>query len=321
LLVPLFNQFAHAVEEGELLEPEKAFAFTAKVLDANTLELSYKVAPGYYLYRDKLRFEIEPKDVGTGTAQLPAGKVKEDEFFGKVETYRGNLVFKLPLIRTGASKQTITLKAVSQGCADLGVCYPPLTQTAKLTLPAAASASTSAPNALSALKDLSLDLGGPSELLPPEQAFKVSARVKDANTLTAEFAPAATYYLYRDKFKFSLVDAKGVTVAGVKLPKGEEKVDPNFGKTEVYHNKVVAEITLKRAAAAAQKVSLEAAYQGCTEKGVCYLPMTKRFDLNLPAGGTVSAVAAAAPAVAPVPLQETANPRRLRKFSRAAVSG
>ncbi len=304
----LFPLFAHAVEEGELLEAEKAFAFSAKVLDANTLELRYQIANGYYMYRDKFKFQIEPGEVAAGVPQLPPGKVKQDEFFGKVETYRGALVFKLPLNRAGSAKQAITLKATSQGCADLGVCYPPLTQTARLTLPAAAAEPASSSGALSALKDLSLDLGGASELLPPDQAFKVSAKAKDANTLLVEFVPAKTYYLYRDKFKFSLVDAKGVSVAGVKLPKGEEKVDPNFGKTEVYHNKVVAEIALT---GGARKVTLEAAYQGCTEKGVCYLPLTKRFDLSLPAGGVAETsapvTAEQAPAqAAPAPSQTTA---------------
>ena len=302
----LFPLLAHAVEEGELLEPEKAFAFSAKVLDASTLEVTYKVAPGYYLYRDKFKFDIEPKDATLAAPQFPAGQIKQDEFFGKVEIYHGAVVIKLPLNRTNAGKQAITLKSTSQGCAEAGVCYPPLTQTAKLTLPATVAVPAPAANALSSLKDLSLDLGGASELLPPDQAFKVSAKARDGNTLLVEFAPAKTYYLYRDKFKFSLIDAKGVAISGVKLPKGEEKTDPNFGKTEVYHHTLVAEIALKRDAATAQKVTLEAAYQGCTEKGVCYLPMTKRFDLSLASGG--KAEATAMPAVETAPVQAEPSP-------------
>jgi thiol:disulfide interchange protein DsbD len=307
----MFAQIAQAVEEGDLLEPEKAFAFSAKVQDANTIAVTYKVAPGYYLYRDKFKFDIEPKDITLGAPQIPAGQVKEDEFFGRVEIFHGTVSIKLPLKRASSGAQAVTLKSTSQGCAEAGVCYPPLTQTAKLNLPALpAKAAAPETSALSALKDLGAELGGDSDLLPPDQAFKVSAKVKDANTLLAEFTPAKTYYLYRDKFKFKLVDAKGVGIAEVKLPKGEEKVDPNFGKTEVYHHPVTAEIRLAReAGGGAQKVTLEAAYQGCTEKGVCYLPMTKRFELNLPAGGQAEAAPApaeAVPAAAPVAEAPTA---------------
>ena len=123
LLSPIFSL---AVEEDELLEPEKAFVFSAKALDSNTLEVRYQVAKDYYLYHDKFKFEVEPKEVTLGTPQIPPGKIKQDEFFGKVETHRGLLTIKLPINR--GNTQTITLKATSQGCADVGVCYPPLTQ-------------------------------------------------------------------------------------------------------------------------------------------------------------------------------------------------
>jgi thiol:disulfide interchange protein DsbD len=312
----LFPLFAHAVEEGELLEPEKAFALSAKVLDAHTLQATFTAAPGYYMYHDKFKFELDPKDVTLGKPQIPAGQIKQDEYFGKVEIFHGAVDIKLPISRVGTAVQTITLKATAQGCAEAGVCYSPVTQTAKLNLPAAPAASSSAGNALSALKSLGDDLGGGSDLLPPDQAFKVAAKVKSANTIAVEFVPAATYYLYRDKFKFKLIDAKGVAIDQVKMPKGEEKTDPTFGKTEVYHHPLTAEILLKRDSAAAQKVVLEASYQGCTEKGVCYLPMTKRFDLMLPAGGTVAAATNAAPVAespaarveAPQAAPETAAP-------------
>ncbi|MCL6555060.1 MAG: protein-disulfide reductase DsbD [Burkholderiales bacterium] len=297
LLWPL----AHAAEEGELLEPEKAFAFSARALDPSTLEIRYQVADGYYLYRDKFRFEVEPKSIGVGTPQLPPGKVKQDEFFGRVETYRGNLTFKLPLTRSAAG-QTLTLKATSQGCADVGVCYPPLTQSVTLTLPAARSG-----GGLAALQSLGRELGGESDLLPPEQAFQVSAAVRDGKTVLVTFQPAAGYYLYRDKLKFRVVEGSA-TLARVLLPKGEVKEDPNFGSTEVYHNRVVAELSFERKDTAGQTLVLEVGWQGCSEKGVCYLPASRRFTLTLPAlaeGGKAPASGAAATA-APPAIEEAA---------------
>ena len=70
-----------------------------------------------------------------GTPALPAGKVKEDPFFGKVETYRGDVVIALPM--TAAANGSIVLAADSQGCADVGVCYPAFRQKVTLALPAA----------------------------------------------------------------------------------------------------------------------------------------------------------------------------------------
>ena len=122
--------------EPKLLPPEQAFRFSARALDPQTLEARFDVADGYYLYRDKMRFAVEAGGPTLGHAVLPAGLRKHDEFFGDVETYRGALVVKLP-ITGGASGQSLLLKADSQGCADVGVCYPPTAQQVRIALPAA----------------------------------------------------------------------------------------------------------------------------------------------------------------------------------------
>ncbi|MDP2963343.1 MAG: protein-disulfide reductase DsbD [Sulfurimicrobium sp.] len=301
MLLMLHILGAHA-EEGDLLEPEQAFRFSAKVLDANNIEVRYQIANGYYLYREKFKFSIEPAGVTLGTGQFPAGKIKQDEYFGKVETYRQNLVIKLPLTRTASSAQNITLKAVSQGCADVGVCYPPTTQTIKLTLPAAAAdpppqASSGGLAALTAL----IKGGAQDELLEPDQAFKLALTARDAQTLVADFTPAEGYYLYRDRIKFVLKDAEGVSIAKIELPKGETKTDPSFGATEVYHHPFQALVHLQGAAG---KLTLQATYQGCSEKGVCYPPQNKTFTLDLPASmpsGTPETKPASAPEAAPAP--------------------
>jgi thiol:disulfide interchange protein DsbD len=121
--------------DPKLLPPEQAFRFSARALDARTLEARFTVADGYYLYRDKLKFAVAPEAVVLTAPELPPGKPKEDQFFGKVETYRGVVVVKLPLDNVAAG-QSIALSADSQGCADAGVCYPPTRQKITLTLPA-----------------------------------------------------------------------------------------------------------------------------------------------------------------------------------------
>lgn len=120
--------------EPQLLEPERAFAFSVRPLDPATVEARFVVAPGYYLYRDKLRFGLEQGSLAAPPA-LPPGKVKEDAFFGKVETYRGELVVRLALAASAAGSK-VTVTAESQGCADIGVCYPPRLQKVTVALPA-----------------------------------------------------------------------------------------------------------------------------------------------------------------------------------------
>jgi thiol:disulfide interchange protein DsbD len=133
LLLMMFSAFARGAEP-ELLEPEKAFRFTARLKDARTIEIGYRIAPGYYLYRDKFRFTLAPEGVKAGAPQLPEGKKHRDEFFGEVETYRGDLGILLPFEPAGAT--VIRLTALSQGCADVGVCYVPHEQKAELRLAA-----------------------------------------------------------------------------------------------------------------------------------------------------------------------------------------
>ena len=137
MLFMLFPFCTQAIVEGDLLEPQQAFKFSAKALDADTIEVRYQVAEGYHLYRDKLKFDISPADVTLVPLQLPPGKVEQDEIFGRMVVYRGDVKIRLPLKRNNAGTQTVTLKVVSQGCADAGVCYPPQTQEAVLQLAAA----------------------------------------------------------------------------------------------------------------------------------------------------------------------------------------
>jgi thiol:disulfide interchange protein DsbD len=121
-------------QEPKLLPNERAFAFSARGVDERTVEARFVIAEGYYLYRDKLKFTIEPGVIGVAT--LPPGKAKEDQFFGKVETYRNQIVVRLPL-ETAQPGQSVTVNAESQGCADLGVCYPPQKQAVAVALPVA----------------------------------------------------------------------------------------------------------------------------------------------------------------------------------------
>ena len=149
-----------AASAQELLEVDQAYRLSARALDAGTLEIRYDIAKGYYMYRDKFQFALEPATVKTGTPQFPPGKVKQDEFFGEVETYRKEVVVRLPFTAPDGL-DTVTLKASSQGCADIGVCYPPNPQTLQVSLVAMSSAPAApAQTAGGAVEDESSQLAG-----------------------------------------------------------------------------------------------------------------------------------------------------------------
>ena len=121
----------------EFLEVDKAFALTARTIDDHTLELNYKIAKGYYLYRE--RFEFKAEGASFGTPNIPPGKRKKDEFFGEVETYRDALRLTIPI--TEAKGEQFKLLATSQGCADAGICYPSYTHAMAIKITAAGASS------------------------------------------------------------------------------------------------------------------------------------------------------------------------------------
>ncbi|WP_156972457.1 protein-disulfide reductase DsbD [Nitrosospira sp. NpAV] len=146
---------------------------------------------------------------------------------------------------------------------------------------------------LSGLKQLGASFDqDEQELLPPDQAFKLTVKVRDENTLVAQFEPAKNYYLYRDKVAFKPQNTE-TSIEKISLPQGAVKSDLTFGQVEVFHKPFEAVISLKRGAASTNKLTLVATYQGCNEPiGVCYAPINKVIELTLPmAKAAVGAVA------------------------------
>jgi thiol:disulfide interchange protein DsbD len=113
----------------ELLEPEKAFQFSARMLEERAVEVHFAIAEGYYLYRERFKFAAEGNpSIKLGAPELPRGIPHKDEFFGSTETYRKSVAIRIPLEGSGR----FSLKVTSQGCADQGVCYVPMDSVASL---------------------------------------------------------------------------------------------------------------------------------------------------------------------------------------------
>jgi thiol:disulfide interchange protein DsbD len=140
-----------AAGTDNLLEPEKAFRMTARALDAHTAEVSFAIAEGYYMYRERFRFAADPSSKARlGAPQFPPGTKKKDEFFGEVETYRKQVAIRLPVESTEGD---LHLTVTSQGCADAGVCYIPMDSKATIRL---SGVSASPPNAPAAAPEFTV---------------------------------------------------------------------------------------------------------------------------------------------------------------------
>ena len=286
---------AAGIRPEDLLPPDQAFQFSAREMGADMVRVEWHIADGYYLYRDRIHFQSDNPALRLADPIFPKpSQVKTDEFFGKMAVYRGTVTIDIPVIRDRSSTpEDFTLKASSQGCADAGVCFPPQTQTAALSL-AAVAAPFETPQNSSGIKGFFTSLGdrlglrgNKQEFLDPDQAFMYLADAEGPDRIVAHWEIANGYFLYRKKFTFSLRDAKGVTLGEASFPSGVAKTDDSLGHREVhevYYNQVDINLPLQRSADASRTLTLETRYQGCADAGLCYPPITKTTTLTLPEG-------------------------------------
>ncbi len=294
LLSPLSGQAA-----DDFIPPEQAFK--AQVLaTGEALTVEWTVAPGYYLYRKRIGFSTATAGVKLGTAVFPAGQPHEDEYFGRQQVYRGaGNRFTLPYTRAAGAADTLTLQLKLQGCADAGLCYPPLIWTQTVTLPAATS---TAPTSLAALSALARSAKRGDDFLPPEQAFQVSAQAIAADRIRLSFAITPGYYLYQHRLKATL-KGQGVHAGPAIWPAGEDHNDEYFGHQIIYRQGFSADLPVQRDPTAMQhrqplQLQLQVGLQGCAEAGLCYPPQTRELSVLLPALGATPSAYAASGAVA-----------------------
>jgi thiol:disulfide interchange protein DsbD len=125
-----------AAGANRFLPAEEAFVFAAEVIDGRRLAVRWRIADGYYLYRDKLSFVVDGDgSVAIAEVALPSGEPKEDEFFGRMEVYHHDIEAIVTVSREVSSAAPVTLQARYQGCAEDGYCYPPMTRRVELLLP------------------------------------------------------------------------------------------------------------------------------------------------------------------------------------------
>ncbi|WP_397573937.1 protein-disulfide reductase DsbD family protein [Silanimonas sp.] len=289
---------AQAIEQDDLLPVDEAFALSAEATTRDAVEVRFAIADGYYLYRHRTAVEVLEGGLKANPLQLPDGQKHTDEFFGEVETYRDSLVATL----TGAAADdttTLRLRVKYQGCADLGICYPPQAREVTIALPPAPAGDASAalPPVAGLLSggrisgllststsggDTGLTATGSAGLpLPDTEAYRLEAVTDGPDRIVVRFTIAPGYYLYRDKTTFAAQSDRGALVRPGEWPAARTHSDEYFGEQAVYDDEVLVPLDVIRTQAGADTLRLTVGFMGCQENGVCYPPLKRVLTVDL----------------------------------------
>jgi len=296
-------------DEDELLPSEEAFQFSADLAADNSIKVRWQIADGYYMYRDKMAFELIGDAIAFAPPTFPKGKIKQDDLFGTVEVYSEAFETVLPF--STHNTDAYQLIAKGQGCNEpVGVCYPPITHRISFAPSGKLTADTSSgqapiletPSSQTLAENPGFDPSRNREIseyndvndlrnllsagfeqpdfLDVDEAFKLRIAASSGNRVVAEFEIAEGYYLYRDKVRFS--QNGNTELDGISLPDGEIREDEYFGKVEILNKNFSVPIVLNNRKPGTDQFFLNATYQGCAEDGICYSPVNKTFDLGFP---------------------------------------
>jgi len=315
----------------EPLPPLEVFVPSIERIDNENISIRFSIEEAYYLYRDKLAFTVETINTttqspagsfdelisgGPGNIDAPANKpvtlhspvfedatIIEDDFFGQQAIFRNSTLVHIPY---SAEQQvdSIEIGIRFQGCADIGLCYPPTDTTLVADMSAATShfsLSTSSEAPLSSsslasvlpgnepqnqLRDLLSNDEAATDLLPPELAFLPQIIAQTQDTIDLTWFIEDGYYLYRDKLSFSLDHPPGAQVTKVLVSEGLEQHDEFFGNVFVLRNRADVRIHLDTTDSLSAPTSPDSSsvltirYQGCADLGVCFPPKVTTLDIN-----------------------------------------
>ena len=282
---------------SDVLRPELAYPYEVTA-DRSRLRVRFDIVDGYYLYREKFGFESGTPGASLGSAVFPPGEIHSDEFFGEQEIYRGAFEIEVPYARSaGVGELDLTMRL--QGCADLGLCYPPQTWTSRVDLPAASAAPAAGllpAGAPAAAERSPLLAPAAGEPLPVDEAFVMNARFDGPNLLVVGWQIEPGYYLYRDEF--GVEASGGIGLGAAEWPEGVLHEDEYFGEVRVFYDYVEASVPFSRAGPEAMPVEIRGRFRGCRENSICYPPSEQTMALVLPAVADFGVSDAAPPAPA-----------------------
>ena len=272
-LLLLLGSFSQA--NASLLPANEAFGLNAQLAD-NNIELDWRISSGYFVVKESIEISVaEPNQVDS--AVFPPAIPTVDAFLGNINIYRDDQTVILPLL--GETTSDLALTIVFEGCADLGICYPPITKNIKLSAPInsqtqdSSNATTPDSSAAVEVPTGSLKAGGP---LPVDQAFNLDVVAIDAQTLNVRWLVHEDYYLYKDKIAINI---EGASIARIAYPDATLKNDEFFGQVSIYDRPTEILVTLEDVSSG--EVTLSVEYQGCWKGGVCYPPQQEYYNLSL----------------------------------------
>lgn len=268
---------AVAIAKGDFLPPQQAYKYSVRAAD-DQIVVTWTIEPGYYLYKNKMSVASALSSVQLGEPKWPRGEDHEDDYFGRQEIYRGAVEIPVPVIAATTRPPKLPIELKLQGCADAGLCYPPLTWKTEVSLPAAAS--SSAPSSARSLFPSSR-ASRQEDFLPPDEAFRFGASMLRPDAVALTWIIAEDYYLYKDRIQVTTT-TENVQLGKLSLPEGKQKHDEYFGDVEVYYEVLEGTLPIARAANSKGTLDLTITYQGCAEAGLCYNPITKIVSLELP---------------------------------------
>ncbi len=297
------------------LSPQEAFVPTVTEVSARSITLSFDIAEGYYLYRDKTSFsaddvipldpsnQVNQQDITLDAPEFPAAIIISDEFFGEQATFRDSATIRLPYT-TSEPLKSVKLLVNYQGCADMGLCYPPTTVALDVDLTAQNIKGSDEKGSLASplisgkkVGGLFADSSTQDELLPPELAYLPQIMKANDRELIVRWQIEPGYYLYRDKLSFLLSGAGGAQVVNADIDPGVEQYDEFFGDVRILRDVAEARLLLDPPAdpSDAGKAGLQINYQGCADIGVCFPPSTTTLPVafdSTPSGIDITAALA-----------------------------
>ena len=181
----ILSFFLPSLGNSQPLKPEQAFQIQARIAQSDRIEVTVRIAEGYYLYRDKLKFALLPEELSLGPATLPKGRVKKDPYFGSTQIYRDTVSVQLPFKGRPKEGQTPALSIAYQGCSDAGLCYPPKVQKIQL--------------------DLSSLPGSPPPRVSPSTAGAPITNIEGEKGIAGLFRNSSTFWVILSFFGFGLL--------------------------------------------------------------------------------------------------------------------
>lgn len=173
-------------QKDEFLDPDQAFRVVTAADGPDRIRVEWAIYPGYYIYKSKIKVATPSTDVQLGAPSLPTGEEKTDEYFGTQEVYHNDVEGTVPVARPAGGAIELPVEVTYQGCAEAGLCYPPITKKLKVNLPAGGASAVAAGPEAGKPSDTGVAGGGGSATASSDDGYvspqdRIAGVIRDGN--------------------------------------------------------------------------------------------------------------------------------------------